>query len=476
MKSKKLLSVALVATMLAAMATSCGNSDKPVDTKTDSKAESTAATKDEKKDDAKSGDKITICFRDDGQREKGTGWKWFANAYEKWDMKDKATLDIAPITAGEGDYFTKIALSLQSNSTAPDIVMEDTFQLPADARANYLTDLTTMVGGWDDWNAETGIITTLKAGVTVEDKVYGVPYNTDTRGLWYNKEILTNSGLDGENWAPKSWEALMADLKTIKEKNPDIVPLWMNSGIATGEATTMQTYQMFLYGTGDAEKTMYKDSKWIVGSQGILDSLTFIETVYKDGLGAPLSKVLDANGSNTGARDYLRNGKCAVELDGNWLTGNYVEGGAAVWPEYAEKLGFTAMPNKAGDGTVTLAGGWALAIPEKSDNKEMSFEFIKQCMSTDIYTDFIVSSGSICTRNDTAKNESYTKAPFMDKATEFLSGAAFRPINDDYPAVSTAVQSMVESVVTAKATPDAAMKQFQTDVVRTVGEDKTIAE
>lgn len=465
MKIKKVLSLAVLAAMLATIATSCGGTDN----KNNSKQESGTTG-----NGAKS--KITICFRDDGQGENSTNWKWFKSAYEAWDQKDKVDLDIAPITAGEGDYFTKIALALQSESTAPDMVLEDTFQLPTDALAGYLTDISSMVDKWEDWKSETGIIETLKPGVTVNDKVYGVPYNTDTRGLWYNKDILEKAGFDAENWAPKTWEELLNDLRTIKKKVPDVVPIWMNSGIATGEATTMQTYQMFLYGTGDADKTMYKDDKWVVESKGILDTLTFIQSVYKEELGPPLSKILDANGSNTGARDYLPNGKAAIELDGNWITGNYKKGGASEWPEYKDKLGFAPMPNQDGTGTVTLAGGWALSIPEKSDNKETTFDFIKQCMSTDIYTDFIVSSGSICTRADTAKNPKYIEEPFMGIATKFLSGAGFRPINDEYPSVSTAVQTMVESVVTQKQTPEKAMKQYKTDVIRVTGEDRVMSE
>ena len=44
-------------------------------------------------------------------------------------------------------------------------------------------------------------------------------------------------------------------------------------GKATGEATSMQTYEMLLYGTGER---LYDDAsgKWITKSQGILDALT----------------------------------------------------------------------------------------------------------------------------------------------------------------------------------------------------------
>lgn len=88
-------------------------------------------------------------------------------------------------------------------------------------------------------------------GVTASDgKVYGVPYNTDSRGLWYNKEIFKRAGLP-EDWRPKNWDEVLDAARTIKEKEPDVVPIWMNMGKATGEATSMQTYEMLLYGTGE---------------------------------------------------------------------------------------------------------------------------------------------------------------------------------------------------------------------------------
>lgn len=488
MQRKKILalvfSVSLLVTAVAACGTSgeegtggqTGNGGQETD---DGDSDPGDGTDDEGTDSPSPGETstITITFRDDGQGSSGNGWQWYENAHASWDMRDSVELDIAPITAGEGDYFTRIALALQSAETAPDLVQEDTFQLPSDARANYLTDMTDMVEAWEDWTSEDGIIESLKLGVTVDGRVYGVPYNTDTRGLWYNKVLFEEAGFDAESWAPATWEELIEDLKTIKEAHPDVVPLWLNSGIATGEATTMQTYQMLLYGTGDGgAETLFNDDKWVVESQGILDSLNFIRTIYQEELGPPLSRILDASGSNTGAREFLPQGKAAVELDGSWITGNYKPGGAAEWAEYADVLGFAPMPDQDGNGTVTLAGGWALSIPERSDNKEVTFEFIKHLMSTEVYTDFIIKAGSIATRYDTAADPAYTEEPFMQQATEFLSGAGFRPINDDYPAVSTAIQSMVESVVTDRATPEQAMEQFKTDVTRIVGDENVVSE
>lgn len=416
---------------------------------------------------------ITVTFRDDGQGENSALWKWLQAAYDSFDKKDNCVLNIAPITACEGDYFAKIALMLQSEKTAPDLVAEDTFQLTTDVEAGYLTALDDYLAGYADWNA--GLYyDSLKEAVTgADNRVYGVPYNTDTRGLWYNKEIFKKAGLPAI-WEPKTWKDILLACATIKKRVPDVVPFWCNSGVATGEATSMQTYEMLLYGTG--EGLLDKDSgKWIISSSGISDSLTFLEEIYKNDFGPPLSKVLNGQASNTSAREYLPQGKVVISLDGSWITGNYLETGASPWPGYGDILGFAPMPTRNGDGAgiITMAGGWAWSIPSKSDNKDLTMEFIKHLMEPSLYVDAIVTMGSIGTRTDIVDNERYSAMPFIQTATKYLQFASFRPKDSKYAAVSAHIQTMVESVVSG-ANPADAMATYGVDVTRTVGEDNVI--
>lgn len=416
--------------------------------------------------------KLSITFRDDGVGAEGSLWKWFQDAYASYPKKDEIELDIAPITASEGDYFAKIALSLQSPTTAPDIVCQDTFQLPSDASAGYLTALDhRLMTAYPDWT-DGSYFEALKKGVTGPDgKIYGIPYTTDTRGLWYNKQIFQQAGLPTE-WEPKNWDDILAACATIKEKVPDVVPFWCNSAIATGEATSMQTYEMLLYGTGER---LMQDDQWIVSSSNIQKSLSFLDDIYRKGFGPPLPLVLNGQASNTSAREYLPQGKLAILLDGFWIHGNYQETGASPWPEYGEVLGLAPMPTSDGanDGTVTLAGGWGLSIPEQSDAKDAAFDFILHCMSKEVYIPAVVSMGSLATRADVVDDPRYAKLPFMQTATNFLDTAFFRPANEQYPTVSTHIQTMVESVVTGTPPADA-MAQYALDVTGAVGEDKTI--
>lgn len=415
---------------------------------------------------------INITFRDDGIGENGTLYKWIKEVAASYPDKS-VEVKPAPIQASEGDYFAKVALALKSKDTAPDIVTEDTFILNSDASAGFLEPLDEQLKGWEDWT-NGSFIEAMKKGVTASDgKVYGVPYNTDSRGLWYNKEIFKQAGLP-EDWQPKTWDDVLSAARTIKEKAQDVVPIWMNMGKATGEATSMQTYEMLLYGTGER---LYDDAsgKWIIKSQGITDALTFIETINKEKLGPPLSKVLNGQAGNTATREYLPQGKLAISLDGSWITGNYFAEGAAPWPEYKGVLGFAPMPTSKGQapGSITLAGGWALSIPSNSKHKEEAWNFIKYALNKENTQKLVIASGNITVRADVAKDPEYTKMPFNEIATEYLKNAEFRPAQEKYPEVSTQIQTMVESVATGTSPADA-MNKYAQDVTRIAGGDRVM--
>lgn len=467
--TKKLLLISTA--VLCAFMFGCSNSkDNAADPGTTS---NTSNTDNAAEGTAKAKKTITITYRDDGIGEKGTFYKWLKDLSAEYPNKD-VEIKPTPIQASEGDYFAKIALALKSKDTAPDIVTEDTFILNSDASAGFLEPLDDKVKGWEDWT-NGSFIEAMKKGVTASDgKVYGVPYNTDSRGLWYNKQIFKQAGLP-EDWQPKSWDEVLSAARTIKEKAAkDVVPIWMNMGKATGEATSMQTYEMLLYGTGER---LYDDAsgKWVIKSQGITDALNFIQTVNKEKLGPPLSKVLNGQAGNSSSREYLPKGKLGISLDGSWITGNYFTDGAAPWPEYKDVLGFAPMPTSKGQapGSITLAGGWALSIPSNAQHKDEAWDFIKFALNKENTEKLVISSGNITVRADVAKDPEYTKQPFNEIATEYLKNAEFRPAQDKYPEVSTQIQTMVESVTTGTSPADA-LKKYAQDVTRIVGQDHVL--
>src|SRR3954451_1969430 len=241
------------------------------------------------------------------------------------------TIDLQPIEAEQDQYFTKLALMNGSPKTAPDVIYEDTFQIRSDAAAGYLAPIDDYLAKWDDWdqfyeNAK-------EAGLGDDGKTYGVSMGTDTRGIYFNKKIFEQAGLPTD-WQPENWDDIISAAKTVKEKVPDVIPLNVYAGKAAGEATTMQGFEMLLYGTKD---TLYDtdSSKWVVGSQGFKDSLGFLDTIYSEQLAPPLDIALDAAVGNRVSTELLPQGKLAMAVDGSWVPGGWISGENA-WPEWEQ--------------------------------------------------------------------------------------------------------------------------------------------
>ena len=316
--------------------------------------------------------------------------------YEK--ANPDITIELVPIEAQQNDYFTKLALMNRSPSTAPDVMYEDTYMIKSDVEAGYLQPLDDYLAEWDEWDQF--VDSAKEAGAGDDGKTYGVSMGTDTRGLWFNKDVLKKAGLP-EDWAPSSWDDILEAARAIKESDPDVIPFNMYSGKPQGEAAVMQGFEMLLYGTGD---TLYEDGKWVVGSEGFVDSLDFITTVFTEGLAPTPQQALDTNIGNTVQAEWLPDGKVGIALDGSWVAGNWLESGVAPWPEWSEKMGTAAMPTQDGadPGAVSMSGGWTLAMGSGTKNPDAAFEFISMALNRENSLWFDVANSQIAVRTDVA--------------------------------------------------------------------------
>ncbi|WP_077328612.1 extracellular solute-binding protein [Virgibacillus siamensis] len=394
---------------------------------------------------------------------------WMNDVKKQFEKKhDGVTVKITEVKSNEGAYPNKKVLMMKSEDTAPDIVMEDSYMIKADSAAGYLEPLTKDLKKWDGWNK---FYKPVKKGVTGEDgNIYGVPISTDVRVLWYNKKVFKDAGLEVP-WQPESWEDVVNAAKKIKGEVQ--VPLWMNSGKAMGEGTTMQTFLPLLYGT-DSRLYNAEIGKWIVKSEGFLDVLKFVDTIYSNDLGASLSWGITGQAGAKVSTQLMPEGEVGIALDGNWMSGNWLESGNSPWPEWKENIGIAAVPTKDGQepGKVTVSGGWTLAVPAKADNKNLAVEFIKLATSKQN----LRYGTALTPRKDIAKLDEYQQIPYQGKMTEYLEYTHYRPTYDAYPKVSSNIQAAVEAVTTGTLSPEEALEQFAKDVKRDVGEENTTTE
>lgn len=310
--------------------------------------------------------------------------------------------------------------------------------------------------------------------MTAEDgKIYAIPTHTDTRGIWYHKGVFADAGLP-EDWQPASWEELLEAARTIKETLPDVAPMFIFFGKSQGEKASMQGFEMLLYGT-ESRLLDEESGKWVTGSQGFVDSLEFLRTVFEEELTLSISEHLDPNIGESIYSQIIPDGKLGFIIDGSWNSQNWTEGAPNPWPESTETMGVTRMPTQdgGGDGFTTLADGWSWAIPRYASDPEISFSFLEALMTTENAVQRAIADNHITVREDVAAVEEYrTCSPTAEFFTSLLDGAHYRPALPAYPEVSSAIQQAMEMVMTFSSTPKEAAADYDAELTDIVGEDE----
>ncbi|MFF3489709.1 extracellular solute-binding protein [Streptomyces sp. NPDC002795] len=385
-------------------------------------------------------------------------------------------VEIVPVTASENDYYTKIQLMMRSPSTAPDLVYEDTALINSDIASGYLKPLDDYVSKWSDWGK---FAKAAKAAVSspTDGKTYGVPDDTDTRGIWYNQKLLKKAGIKTP-WQPKSWDDLLDTARTLKKKLPGVIPMNLYTGQAGGEQSTMQGFEMLLYGTDAAGDSLYdaKKKKWIVGSQGFKDALKFVHTVYDEDLGLDKSTALGPNAGTEVGTELMPKSKIALNIDGSWMANSWLKTGPSPWPEWSKTMKSAAMPTQNGQapGKVSMSGGWAWSIPSKAQNPDLAWQFVKAIKNKDNSVKWNIIESTTAVRTDVAADPKYLGATPTNKFfTDLVKYTHFRPALPKYPQVSNAVTKAMESVTTKQASVGEAAKTYDQDVATAVGPDAT---
>ncbi|MEV8567774.1 extracellular solute-binding protein [Streptomyces sp. NPDC051322] len=379
-------------------------------------------------------------------------------------------VELLPIQADENAYYTKIQQMMRSPKTAPDLVYEDTFLINSDIKSGYLAPIDKYLKSWPTWQH---FVPTAKAAARAQDgKTYGVPDGTDTRGIWFNKEIFKKAGLPA-NWQPKNWAEILDAARTIKKKVPGTVPLNIYTGKGPGEAAVMQGFEMLLYGTGSDPLYDAKQRKWVAGSKGFKDSLAFVDTVFSEKLGLDKSDALDPNAMTNVQTDWMPRSKLAIDIDGSFAGQQWLPSGGSPWPAWSKTLGQAAMPTQYGQapGKVSMSGGWTWSIPAKSKNADLAWKMIEQLQTKENAVKYTIAGAQIACRDDVAKDPDYQKSsPGVKFFTSLVKYTHYRPALPAYPQVSSAIGEAMEAVTTGDADPDAAAKTYDEQLKTAVGD------
>ncbi|MER6231101.1 extracellular solute-binding protein [Streptomyces sp. NPDC001616] len=409
---------ALVAT-LALAATACGGDDESGGSKSSGELSGTVTWWDTS--NVGSEDKV---------------FKKIAEGFEKKHPK----VDVKYVNVPFGEAQNKFKNAAQAGSGAPDVIRSEVAWTPEFADLGYLAPLDGTAALKDD----SDFLKQAAASTKYKGKTYAVPQVIDSMGIFYNKKLFADAGVEPP--------AKIADLKTVAEK---IKKKTGKTGLYL-RGDDSYYFLSFLYGEGgdlvDADaKTVTVDNAAGVKAFGVVKDLVDSGTAKTD-----------ATDGWENMMQSFKNGDVAMMINGPWAVADTLTG-----KEFTDKanLGISTVPaGTAGQGAPQ--GGHNLGVYAGSKNLDASYAFVEYMTSVEAQAQTAGELNLLPTRTSAySKKEAVNSEivqffkPVVETAVERPwipeTGSLFAPLNVEYTKVLTG-QTTPEKA--AKATGDSYRK------------------
>lgn len=206
MKSRKILSLAVAVTMMASVFAGCGSNSSSTASSTAAENSTAVST-----GTAAAGSEETKPVKLDIFQFKVEFKDAFENAAKQFMNENKnVTVNIQTVGGGE-DYGAALKAKFSSGEEPTVFNVGG----PSDVQTwkSKLADVS-------DSNAAKQALEGTLTGVTVDGKIYGLPYNIEGYGLIYNKDVFSKAGIDVASIT--TFAKLEEAVKTIDSKKKDL--------------------------------------------------------------------------------------------------------------------------------------------------------------------------------------------------------------------------------------------------------------
>jgi multiple sugar transport system substrate-binding protein len=361
------------------------------------------------------------------------------NSFEKIHPGIHVTLVSAPTNTDTNR--ATLATEISGGSATPDVFMGDVIW-PAQFGAHQLAlPLTGLLPSSYFAQFAPGLV----AGATYKGKVYGSPLFEDQGFMYYRKDLLAKAGLA----PPTTWEQLESEAKILLSKH--LVKYGFVWQGASYEGLTCNFMEYLTSAGGTATNSDY--TKANLDSPAAVKAVTFMRSLVTSGVTPPsITTFQEAQAMNIfGAGDaaFLRNWDYAYSTATTPATGSLK----------TSQVGVEPMPAFAGQPTPGFSniGGWNMYINPHSKNVNLDLTFIKYLASQQAQTILATKYSEIPTT--TLVRNSPTIAALnpvlaIVSKTKLIPRPAGTP---NYPALSTAIYTNVNSALAGSTSPSAAM-------------------
>lgn len=320
------------------------------------------------------------------------------------------------IAQTQGSQADEKLLTAVAGGTPPAVYYADRFTVPQFAHQGFFMDITDQA---------------VAAGVTADqyydfaweeanykDRLHALPFDTDTRALWYNKDIVAEAGLDPE--APPQ------TLEELKE--------WAATMTTRGDGNIVSRFgfhplwdQAWLYTWGFCFEGLFQDPETrriTAAHPNNVASQEFVKA-WVDEIGVRDLDAMMAScsaGACDGPNDWFFTGQLGTAISGNWK----VAQGASFTPD--TNYGVVPMPGPNGPAPhASWAGGWSWAVPEGYADSASAFDVLSYFAGPEGQSKYCQDTYHIPTLRSVSEDAFYRENPLHAVFMDLLPVSHTRP-------------------------------------------------
>lgn len=258
------------------------------------------------------------------------------------------TVKIEHTVVNQSDYTTTLIPTAYANGEAPDILYVEPSTFTKYAQKGMLAD----ISSYYTEELKADILPSALEAATMDGKIYALPMEMETLGLFYNVDMLKDAGIE----PPKTWDELHAAAKALT--TDDVYGLVLP---VEESGYTLFNWWPFMWMAG---ADIYdKDGNCTVNTPEMATALDYWGGFFKEGLAPSSLQIGPWDIGNVGT------GIAAMQVSGTYVI-NAAENN---YPDV--NIGVVPLPSPNGN-PITVAGGQKLAVNAQSACIKEASDFI----------------------------------------------------------------------------------------------------
>lgn len=343
------------------------------------------------------------------------------------ENKIRVRVKYSPRSNSATGYETEL-IAMMNQGTLPDIITFDAPNTWSYASSGILEDITDLISE----GTQNDFFEISKN--TYEGKLYGLPIQESSAGIYYNKKIFRDAGLlnrvenmTADNaWTIAEFESICSELK-----DDCALPIDLQLYMANDETATYLLYPFILAQGGSF---LSEDG---MTATGYLDSAATIAAFQK------IKNWADSGYTSYDASDVgFYTGQYAMYLSSGWSI-------PEIRNQYTQQLGedWGILPYPKGTRAASATGSWSFGMTTQCASREETAIVLEWLVSTDSSVSITDATGMIPARKSAIEQKNYTAgSPEYLLYDQLNKTGTVRPGTIAYPEFSSAFRGIVNGL------------------------------